>query len=372
MSEAALSAAASAPDKEAAYTALIEQFASAQDVTGLNAVVEHVLGAGVSATIKPKLLAKFTGALPRLAPQAHEAVAEACLAKINSSSTRASHDPQVRQIYEGLGALYQAHGEWEKAAKALCKVPFNGVQINMTQEEKLGSFVTIASLFLKYRNALEAGAYINKALHELSQIQAKLERGVHPPENVRRMKAQLELAVAQRDDLSGEYGKAAKSYEKLSRNVLAFELGGGQATLLKQAVLCALLMPAGKASKQLDVLTMDDRLNPEKTPELAEIYPLMTKMHQLRLMRAADIELLISHVHDYQQPSVRRSIKEHNLLAASKAYANISIEELARLLQVEALEAETIAAGMIKEKRLHGLIDQQSVRRASSKQTNHA
>ena len=68
---------------------------------------------------------------------------------------------------------------------------------------------------------------------------------------------------------------------------------------------------------------------------------------------------------------MRRSIKEHNLLAASKTYANISIEELARLLQVDALEAEKIAAGMIKEGRLHGLIDQQSVRRASSNQTNH-
>jgi hypothetical protein len=86
---------------------------------------------------------------------------------------------------------------------------------------------------------------------------------------------------------------------------------GGQASLIRKAVLCALLMPAGKASKQvrelqeimmsndapcppltshgasitsrfdsrnahllqLDVLTMDDRVNPEKTPELKEIYP---------------------------------------------------------------------------------------------------
>ena len=161
------------------------------------------------------------------------------------------------------------------------------------------------------------------------------------------------------DDLSGEYGKAAKSYEKLSRNSLAYDLAGGQAWLLKQAVLCALLMPAGKASRMLDGLSADDRVNPEKTPELKEIYPIMTKMHQERVMRAADIESLLSHVQDYQRESVLRSIKEHNLLAASKIYRNISIEELARLLQIEPLEAEQVAAGMMKEGRLKGSIDQQ-------------
>ena len=76
-------------------------------------------------------------------------------------------------------------------------------------------------------------------------------------------------------------------------------------------------------------------------------------------MRAADIESLLSHVQDYQRESVLRSIKEHNLLAASKIYRNISIEELARLLQIEPLEAEQVAAGMMKEGRLKGSIDQQ-------------
>ena len=42
--------------------------------------------------------------------------------------------------------------------------------------------------------------------------------------------------------------------------------------------MCTLLMPAGKASKQLDALTMDDRVTPEKTPALTSIYPIMQKM----------------------------------------------------------------------------------------------
>jgi COP9 signalosome complex subunit 4 len=322
--------------------------------------IEHLMGGtNVSATIKPKLMSHLIEGLPALPAALHEEIASFFLQKINSSNTRAAHDRQVRELHTNLGALYEAAEDWPKAAKTLCKIPFNGVQINMSGEDKLGAYVKIAELFLRYHNSLEAGTYINKALHELTQIQSPLERGEQPPVSVRQLKARLEICVAKRDDLSGEYGKAAKSYEKLSRNSLAYDLAGGQAQLLKQAVLCALLMPAGKASRMLDGLTADDRVNPEKTPELTEIYPIMTKMHQERVMRAADIESLLSHVQDYQRESVLRSIKEHNLLAASKIYRNISIEELARLLQIEPLEAEQVAAGMMKEGRLKGSIDQQ-------------
>ena len=362
MAAAQLSAVAGGSgDKEAEYKALIEGYVSAQDDGAMRATIEHLIaGTAVSATIKPKLMSHLIAGLPTCAPEKHEAVAEFFLQKINSSNTRAAHDRQVREVNENLGQLYEAAGDWTKAAKTLCKIPFNGVQINMSEEDKLGAYVKIAELFLRSMNSLEAGTYINKALHELTQIQSPLERGQLPPESVRKLKARLEICVAKRDDLSGEYGKAAKAYEKLSRNSLAYELAGGQAQLLKQAVLCALLMPAGKASKQLDVLSMDDRVNPEKTPELAEIYPIMTKMHQERVMRAADIESLLGHVQEHQRDSVRRSIKEHNLLAASKIYRNIAVDELAQLLQIPALEAEQVAAGMMKEGRLSGSIDQQS------------
>jgi COP9 signalosome complex subunit 4 len=230
----------------------------------------------------------------------------------------------------------------------------------MSQEEKLAKYIKISELYLKYKNSLEAVAYINKAYHELNLIQSQ-EDGSHNTEStdsVRALKARLEVSVATRDDLSGEYGKAAKSYEKLSRNELSHGMGG-QAYFLKKAVLCALLMPAGNARKQLDVLTMDDRVNPDKTPELADVYPIMQKMHKERIMRKADIELLVGLVEGHQTDSVLQATKEHNLLAASKIYKNIAITELGQLLQINAQEAELVAAGMMKEGRLKGSVDQE-------------
>lgn len=49
---------------------------------------------------------------------------------------------------------------------------------------------------------------------------------------------------------------------------------------------------------------------------------------------------------------------EHNLLAASKLYNNITFNELGALLEVEPCRAEKIASQMITEGRMTGSIDQ--------------
>ena len=113
-------------------------------------------GTNVSATIKPKLMSHLIVGLPSLPGASHEEISTFFLAKINASNTRAAHDRQVRELHENLGTLYEQAEDWAKAAKTLCKIPFNGVQINMTAEDKLGAFVKIAELFLRYRNSLEA------------------------------------------------------------------------------------------------------------------------------------------------------------------------------------------------------------------------
>ena len=57
-----------------------------------------------------------------------------------------------------------------------------------------------------------------------------------------------------------------------------------------------------------------------------------------------------------------RAVIEHNMLATSKLYANISFEQLGSLLGIDAAKAEKIAASMLAEKRLRGTIDQPEAR----------
>lgn len=53
-----------------------------------------------------------------------------------------------------------------------------------------------------------------------------------------------------------------------------------------------------------------------------------------------------------------RAVTEHNLLAASKLYNNITFSELGALLQISPAKAEKIASQMITEGRMNGYIDQ--------------
>ena len=55
---------------------------------------------------------------------------------------------------------------------------------------------------------------------------------------------------------------------------------------------------------------------------------------------------------------LERAVTEHNLLAASKLYNNITFLELGALLEVDPLRAEKIASQMITEGRMNGSIDQ--------------
>jgi len=54
----------------------------------------------------------------------------------------------------------------------------------------------------------------------------------------------------------------------------------------------------------------------------------------------------------------KKAIIEHNIVAISKIYDNITIKELSNLLSLDPLRAEKLVARMISEDRLHGTIDQ--------------
>ncbi|KAK9453928.1 hypothetical protein V1511DRAFT_503636 [Dipodascopsis uninucleata] len=135
---------------------------------------------------------------------------------------------------------------------------------------------------------------------------------------------------------------------------------------LSAAVSCALLSPAGPArSRMLGSLHKDDRIREELPAE----YAVLERLFYDNLLTSEDINQFvegskrrISRAHMKQGPSqesvLDRAVREHNLLAASKLYANISFVELAGLLGLDkVLRAETYAARMIQERRLRAVID---------------
>lgn len=149
------------------------------------------------------------------------------------------------------------------------------------------------------------------------------------------------------------------------------------------SVTCAVLAPAGpNRSRLLAALCRDER-----TAEL-QTYNILTKMFLGRILRSEEVKefegTLKAHQlakislsssdrvaladEDTNDPTISkrtgpatvldRAVMEHNLLASSKIYDNITFRGLGALLDLTPGAAETMARKMIEQGRLKGTIDQ--------------
>ena len=125
---------------------------------------------------------------------------------------------------------------------------------------------------------------------------------------------------------------------------------------LSAAITCAVLAPAGpQRARQLGKLYKDDRS--ADTPE----YSILEKIFLDRLLSPAEVSAFASTLKDHQLAKTSddstvldKAVLEHNLLAISRLYQNISITSLGTLLGTDADRAEAYAAGMIESARLSG------------------
>jgi len=102
----------------------------------------------------------------------------------------------------------------------------------------------------------------------------------------------------------------------------------------------------------------------DKAPQL-DSYTVLEKMFLERILKKEEIQAFSNTLLPHQKAIMsggktilEQAVIEHNLLAASKVYNNITFDELATLLDVTPDLAEKIASKMISEERLVGSINQ--------------
>lgn len=361
---AELSAAANGAqaDKTNQYTRILNDLTSKPDrssneehSSNLIAYVDSLLSSSLGIISTRPLLSNLIQSL-NSAPSAIQVEVGAHVANLLHSQT-ASFEEQNTAVREILAGGYEAEEEWTKAAQAL-----QGIQLESTQRQvpdlvKVQTWIRIVRCYLEDDDTVSAETALNKIKNSTAAQQVL---PTSPDLQLHYQLSQARILDSRRDFLN-----AAAEYLNVSFSPSVAEEDRLHA--LSAAIKTAILAPAGpQRNRMLGKLYKDER-----SAETEE-YGILEKMYLDRLLSAAEVNTFAASLASHQLAQnadgstvLSRAVTEHNLLAASKLYENISTAALAEILGLKdskddsaAEKAEDYAAKMIEQGRLRAEIDQ--------------
>ncbi|ORX55109.1 signalosome subunit 4 [Hesseltinella vesiculosa] len=266
---------------------------------------------------------------------------------INQAQPRVvSFEEPLSLLREKLATIYEQEEEFAEAAKVLQGIALDSGHRTISDEYKLQIYIRIVRLLLEEDDAVPAETYLNRAGLLIPNSQDLL------------LQMTFKLSQARVLDAKRRFLEACSKYHELSYVSQLDE--DERLQCLSAAVQCAVLAGAGpQRSRTLATLYKDER-----THQLSS-FAILEKTYLERVIRPEERSEFATTLkpHHLAQLADRttvfdRAMIEHNLLAASKLYNNITFQELAALLNVSSEQAESTAAHMITDRRLLGNIDQ--------------
>jgi COP9 signalosome complex subunit 4 len=216
----------------------------------------------------------------------------------------------------------------------------------VTDEEKARVWVRIARNYLEVDDTTAAETYVNKLKNIMHGVSDK------------DLELHFKLSQARIQDAKREFLAASQRYHEISLSpVIAEE---ERLHTLGMAVKCAVLAPAGPLrSRALGRLYKDERASGLQEHSILE------KMFFDRLLAPTEVDHFARDLQPHQLATtadgstvLAKAVVEHNLLGASRLYANIEFDALGGLLGLDGDRAEETTARMIEQGRLVGRIDQ--------------
>ena len=247
-------------------------------------------------------------------------------------------------------------GSYSEGATVYCGLNFDSTVRPYSPDEKADILVTCAEAFLQDENNDSAMTMTIKAGQTIGAV-----------ENNTALLLRYRVIRAKVDDASRKFLEAARQYHELSNTVLMNIPLEEKLTLLANAVTCAVLGSAGpQRSRILGLLNKDDRLRDLATiPGYQSHASVLQKMYTERLLSSDELATFENTLAAHQKAItgqgwtiVEKAVIEHNMLAASHIYDNITFTQLGSLLRLDLHQAERVAATMITEGRLRATIDQ--------------
>ncbi|GAD94235.1 COP9 signalosome subunit CsnD [Paecilomyces variotii No. 5] len=313
--------------------------------------LDSILSENISIVAARPLLDSFINVLRDLSPETKVKVGQHATTLLQSRS--ASVEEQDSRIREILADAYEAQEEYIAAARALQGIHLESSQRLVSDDSKVRMWIRILRLYLEEDDTTSAEAFLNK----IKNMPSKIE----DPE----LKLHFQLSQARILDARRRFLDASQEYYNVSLASGVDE--GDRLHALSAAIICAVLAPAGpQRSRTLARLYKDDRATS------VEEFGILEKMFLDRLLTPEEVAAFSEKLQPHQLAQTAdgstvldKAVIEHNLVAASKLYENITTESLGTILGLKdsgdmtaAEKAEAYAARMVEQGRLKASIDQ--------------
>lgn len=265
-----------------------------------------------------------------------------------------SFEDSLLIVREHLAKIYEDEDEYSRAANTLAGIDLETGLRNLDPAYRVRMNIRIAMLYLEDGDSGNAETYSKRVGNLVNSV---LE-GRFPDKG---LELQYKTCNARIADSKRKFYDAASRYYELSQIREQGLVGEDDIMMcLAEAVKCAILAAAGpQRSRVLATLYKDERCT--RLP----MFAVLEKVYKDRILRQSEVQSFAATLSEHQlallpdgSTVLDRSVTEHNLLAASRLYENITFEELGRLLGVPSAKAERMAAAMVVEGRLKAAIDQ--------------
>ena len=313
--------------------------------------IDSVLNEDISIVAARPILDSFISHLRKLDRETQIKVAQHTVNLLQSRST--SVEEQDAQLRELLADAYEANEDYILAAQALRGIHIDSSQRLVSDDAKARLWVRIVRLYLEEDDTLSAEAVLNR----IKNLPSKIED--------HELKLHFRLSQARIHDSYRRFLDASQEYFTVSLAAGVDEADRLEA--LAAAIRCAVLGPAGpQRSRILATLYKDDRATS------VEEFGILEKMFLDRLLNPDEVAAFSERLAPHQLAQTAdgttvldKAVVEHNLVAASKLYENITTDALGSILGLQASgefsageKAEAYAARMVEQGRLLGSIDQ--------------
>ena len=339
----------SAANKPAGYNELLQGILHNSDGTtlaaNLIAYADSILGDSLGIVASRPLLASFVEQLRNIKDS--EVKTEVGQHTIRLIQPRVvSYEDQDTAIKEILADAYEAEDEFVASAKILSQINLDSSQRAVTPNDKARTWIRIVRCYIEEDDPTSANIYLNRAKNVLYEVTDTATR------------LQFQLSQARILDSQRHFLDASASYHGISHESVIDAEERLQA--LSAAIKCAVLGPAGpQRGRTLARLYKDERASQ------VEEFGILEKIFLNRLLSLDEKKDFEQSLQPHQLAKTAdgstvldKAVLEHNLLAASRLYSNIGIDQLGELLGVDGDRAEQYAAQMIEQGRLSGYIDQ--------------